>query len=71
MLWFDVEIEGITTIKPVLNEARQLWFDVEIEGITTPLPDSHRPPQLWFDVEIEGITTRRSHHGMFTGCGLM
>ena len=38
-LWFDVEIERITTRQAhqVLHE--QLWFDVEIERITTILTE--------------------------------
>ena len=35
MLWFDVEIEGITTITNSERLQARLWFDVEIEGITT------------------------------------
>ena len=34
-LWFDVEIEGITTPGPRRISLPTLWFDVEIEGITT------------------------------------
>ena len=35
MLWFDVEIEWITTISVMYPDFEMLWFDVEIEWITT------------------------------------
>ena len=35
MLWFDVEIEWITTARVGGRIPTQLWFDVEIEWITT------------------------------------
>ena len=34
-MWFDVEIEWITTEKEVERMREKLWFDVEIEWITT------------------------------------
>ena len=34
-LWFDVEIEWITTGHAVQDKGGELWFDVEIEWITT------------------------------------
>ena len=36
-LWFDVEIERITTLPGVVSNDDRLWFDVEIERITTIL----------------------------------
>ena len=56
-LWFDVEIEWITTINIVYALSPELWFDVEIEWITTRGAIRIILRQLWFDVEIEWITT--------------
>ena len=61
LLWFDVEIEGITTREEVNSLTYELWFDVEIEGITTIYILIHKVMVLWFDVEIEGITTKQRH----------
>ena len=38
MLWFDVEIERITTASKTSSIESSLWFDVEIERITTLAP---------------------------------
>ena len=56
-LWFDVEIEWITTSGTWQGWGRWLWFDVEIEWITTSPTDRKAAAELWFDVEIEWITT--------------
>ena len=37
VLWFDVEIEWITTFLRGTVSPGRLWFDVEIEWITTPI----------------------------------
>ena len=56
-LWFDVEIEWITTNILIVDDTIKLWFDVEIEWITTVNILNDFDLQLWFDVEIEWITT--------------
>ena len=56
-LWFDVEIEWITTAQILDAIGDLLWFDVEIEWITTKSFPFLHPLKLWFDVEIEWITT--------------
>ena len=57
LLWFDVEIEWITTSFTTEMGFILLWFDVEIEWITTQLMFKRLRLKLWFDVEIEWITT--------------
>ena len=56
-LWFDVEIEWITTLAKFFVTLISLWFDVEIEWITTSQAIANTVLKLWFDVEIEWITT--------------
>ena len=70
-LWFDVEIERITTNQWRKSIVRQLWFDVEIERITTLAGLQRAPSGLWFDVEIERITTSNPRFFRAVGCGLM
>ena len=66
-LWFDVEIEWITTFSLLLILSLWLWFDVEIEWITTVDILTLATEQLWFDVEIEWITTDRIRYSSVVG----
>ena len=70
-LWFDVEIEWITTTHSKAVRGVMLWFDVEIEWITTEEDGLMSKDELWFDVEIEWITTRSLSGSGLARCGLM